>query len=63
MQAAKKDKHIKAQRQIMKYEDNPDTKNLHAVENIRQQFQGYLDQKEDREIEQKRLDQTNGNKQ
>eukprot|EP00972_Heterocapsa_arctica_P059508 8774333-Heterocapsa_arctica.AAC.1 len=63
MQAAKKDKHIKAQRQVMIDEDNADTQNLHAVENRRQQLPGYLDQTEDREIEQKRHDQTNDNKQ
>eukprot|EP00972_Heterocapsa_arctica_P113850 16439442-Heterocapsa_arctica.AAC.1 len=63
MQAAKKDKHIKAQRQVMIYEEYADTQNLYAVANRRQQYQGYVDQKEDISIEQKRFDQTHENKQ
>eukprot|EP00972_Heterocapsa_arctica_P072382 10691249-Heterocapsa_arctica.AAC.1 len=54
MQAGKKDKTTKQQRQVMEDEGNEDT---------RQQCQGYLDQQEDREIEQKRIDQNNENEQ
>eukprot|EP00972_Heterocapsa_arctica_P014042 2068977-Heterocapsa_arctica.AAC.1 len=51
MQADKRDKSINAQINVMADEGEEDTQNPHVVENRRQQFQGYLDQKDDREAE------------
>eukprot|EP00972_Heterocapsa_arctica_P031434 4629457-Heterocapsa_arctica.AAC.1 len=53
IQAHKMDKHNKAQNRAAEDIDPGDTTNPHVVENRRQQYQGYLDQKEDREKEEK----------
>eukprot|EP00972_Heterocapsa_arctica_P041902 6180207-Heterocapsa_arctica.AAC.1 len=53
IQAHKRDKHIKTQNKDSENIESGDTLNIHAVENRRQQYQGYLDQKEDRETEEK----------
>eukprot|EP00972_Heterocapsa_arctica_P089028 13129391-Heterocapsa_arctica.AAC.1 len=48
IQAHKRDKHTKAHNILTQDMDFGDTINAHGVEDRRQQYQGYLDQKEDR---------------